>query len=280
MSRTLSERRKMIEMQSQSYSISEQCRMLSIHRSGLYYGPVGESEENLILMRLIDEQYLKTPFFGFRKMTKHLIESGYNVNRKRVRRLMRLMGLTAIYSKRFLSDPDKNHRKYPYLLKGLKIEKTNQVWSADITYIPMKRGFLYLLAIMDLHSRYVINWSLSNSMDADWCASVLKEAIEKHGKPKIFNTDQGSQFTSEAFTGILLNEEIQISMDGKGRACDNIFIERLWRSVKYENIYLHAYQDGVELYKGLEDYFHFYNKDRYHQSLDYKTPFQIYRSVA
>ncbi len=280
MSRTLSERRRMVEMQSPTHSISEQCRMLSVHRSGLYYKPEGESEENLHLMRLIDEQYLKTPFYGFRKMTKFLKEEGYPVNRKRVRRLMRLIGLCAIYSKPYLSDPDKKHKKYPYLLKGLKIEKTNQVWAADITYVPMKKGFLYLIAIMDLHSRYVLNWGLSNSMDAEWCTEVLKETIAMHGKPEIFNTDQGSQFTSESFTKVLLDEKIQISMDGKGRACDNIFIERLWRSLKYENIYLHAYQDGVELYEGLKKYFQFYNHQRYHQSLNYKTPGEIYRVAA
>lgn len=271
----------MIEKNHTVLSIAEQCLILDIHRSGLYYQPLGESEENLYLMRLIDEQYLRTPFYGFRKMTRYLRdECGFNVNRKRVRRLMRLMGLYAIYSKPFLTDPDKKHKKYPYLLKGLKIKKINHVWAADITYVPMKRGFLYLIAIMDLHSRYVLNWSLSNSMDADWCADVLKETIAIYGKPEIFNTDQGSQFTSEAFTKVLLDEDIQISMDGKGRACDNIFIERLWRSVKYENIYLHAYQDGVELYDGLKKYFQFYNQERYHQSLDYKTPAEIFKKAA
>lgn len=281
MKRPLEDRRKMIEKDHPIFSIAEQCRILNIHRSGLYYQPLGESEENLILMRLIDEQYLSAPFYGFRKMATYLREEcGLNVNRKRVRRLMRLMGLSAIYSKPFLTDPDKKHKKYPYLLKGLKIERANQVWVADITYVPMKRGFLYLIAIMDLHSRYVLNWSLSNSMDAGWCANVLKETISMHGKPEIFNTDQGSQFTSETFTKVLQDENIQISMDGKGRACDNIFIERLWRSVKYENIYLHAYQDGVELYDGLKEYFEFYNHKRYHQSLYYKTPSDIYRKVA
>jgi putative transposase len=231
-------------------------------------------------MRLIDEQYLKTPFYGIRKMTMFLSSLGYKVNRKRVRRLMRLMNLSAIYNRPNTSKAEKFHRKYPYLLKGLTIDRSNQVWAADITYIPMKRGFLYLMAIIDLHSRYVINWSISNSMDAAWCSQVLQEAIEKHGKPEIFNTDQGSQFSSDVFTEILKNEGIQISMDGKGRAIDNIFIERLWRSVKYENIYLHAYQDGVELYQGLEKYFDFYNTERFHQSLNYKTPDMIYKSAA
>ncbi len=280
MSHSLQDRRAMVEREESSFSLSHQCQILSLHRSGIYYKPTGEKEENLLLMRLIDEQYLKTPFYGIRKMTKYLSTLGFCVNRKRVRRLMRLMNLSAIYNRPNTSKAEKFHRKYPYLLKALTIDRSNQVWAADIAYIPMKRGFLYLMAIIDLHSRYVINWSISNSMDAAWCSQVLQEAIEKHGKPEIFNTDQGSQFSSDVFTEILKNEGIQISMDGKGRALDNIFIERLWRSVKYENIYLYAYQDGVELYNGLQKYFDFYNTERFHQSLNYKTPNMIYKSAA
>lgn len=261
-------------------SISEQCEALSIHRSGLYYQPVGESEQNLHYMRLIDEQYLETPFYGFRKMAQHLLTLGHQVNRKRVRRLMRLMGLIAIYQKPNTSLCDKTHYKYPYLLKGLNITHRNQVWAADITYIPMQKGFMYLMAIIDLHSRYVVGWSVSNSMEADWCAGVAAEAIARHGKPEIFNTDQGSQFTSEIFTQTLKQHQITISMDGKGRALDNIFIERLWRSVKYENIYLKAYGDGTALYQGLKTYFDFYNRKRFHQHLDYQTPQAIYQMAA
>ena len=277
---SLTQRRDMVSVSSPDWSIHKQCEMLSIHRSGLYYKPEEESEENLNLMRLIDEQYLSTPFYGFRKMTEHLRKLGYGVNRKRVRRLMRLMGLMAIYQKPNTSQANKLHRKYPYLLKNLSIEHTNQVWAADITYVPMKQGFMYLMAIIDLHSRYVVNWSISNSMEADWCADVVKQAIEQHGKPKIFNTDQGSQFTSEVFLQTLESNDIQISMDGKGRALDNIFIERLWRSVKYENIYLNAYADGGQLYQGLNQYFEFYNAKRFHQSLAYKTPESVYLKAA
>ena len=257
-------------------SISLQCKLLSLHRSGLYYKAQCEGDENLNLMRLMDEHFLKYPFKGVRKMTVWLKGEGYHVNRKRVGRLYKLMGLQTIYRKPWLSWPDKKNRVYPYLLKGLPIVRPNQVWAADITYVPMKKGFLYLMAIIDLHSRYVIAWSVSNSMDAEWCSEVLREAIIRHGRPEIFNTDQGSQFTSDAFTGILKEHEIRISMDGKGRALDNIFVERLWRTVKYEHVYLNPALDGVELYHGLEEYFAFYNCSRHHQSLGYRTPEQVY----
>ena len=279
-SHSLQQRRQMISVSDPVLSIKEQCDLLSIHRSGLYYQPVGESAENLQLMRLMDEQYLSTPFYGFRKMTQFLLAQGHQVNRKRVRRLMRLMGLMAIYQKPNTSRADKTHYKYPYLLKGLTITRCNQVWAADITYIPMKRGFMYLMAIIDLHSRYVVGWSVSNSMEADWCAQVVKQAIARHGKPDIFNTDQGSQFTSDCFIQTLKDKQITISMDGKGRALDNIFIERLWRSVKYENIYLNAYADGTALYQGLKTYFDFYNRERLHQNLAYQTPHSIYQMAA
>lgn len=261
-------------------SISRQCRLLNLHRSGLYYTAKTEAEENLYLMRLIDEHFLKYPFKGTRRMTVWLKEQGYKVNRKRVSRLYRLMGLRTIYRKPRLSDPNKQHKIYPYLLKNLPIVHPNQVWAADITYVPMRKGFLYLMAIIDLHSRYVLNWSISNSMDADWCRGVLQEAINRHGVPEIFNTDQGSQFTSEAFTSILIENQIKISMDGKGRAVDNIFVERLWRTVKYEHIYLYPASDGVELYEGLKEFFRFYNDDRHHQSLAYRTPEKIFRNES
>ena len=268
--------RKLIVTPGQSLSMNKQCCLLSLHRSGLYYKAKGESSQNLELMRIIDEHFLKYPFKGVRRMTVWLRSEGHKVNRKRIGRLYRLMGLKTIYRRPWLSQPDKQNKVYPYLLKDLRIERPNQVWAADITYVPMKKGFLYLMAIIDLHSRYVINWGLSNSLEAGWCGEVLKEAISRHGQPEIFNTDQGSQFTSELFTGVLNKNEIRISMDGKGRAIDNIFIERLWRSVKYEHVYLNPAADGVELYRGLQEYFTFYNQARHHQSLEYRTPHQAH----
>lgn len=260
-------------------SISHQCRMLQIHRSGLYYTPCVESEDTLVLMRLLDEQYFKTPFYGIRKLTKWLQQQGYNINKKRVKRLMDLVGWQTIYRKPNTSWKNKAHPVYPYLLRDVKIERSNQVWAIDITYIPMRRGFMYLCAIIDLHTRYVVNWNISNTMTAEWCKSIVEEAIAIHGKPTIINSDQGSQFTSEEYTS-LFDDEMKISMDGKGRCIDNIFIERLWKSVKYECVYLHAYEDGVQLYEGLKNYFHFYNHERMHQSLDYKTPASLYRMAA
>lgn len=270
------ERRKMIDKKHSSLSVVEQCRLLSIHRSGLYYTPICESEENLAIMRLLDEQYFKTPFYGVRRLTVWLQSLGYAVNRKRVKRLMDVMGWQTIYRKPFLSKPNKEHKVYPYLLKGLEINRANQVWAMDITYVPMKRGFMYLTAIIDLHTRYVINWSVSNTMTAEWCCQVVAEAIEQYGKPEIFNTDQGSQFTSDEFIAQLTNNGIQPSMDGKGRAIDNIFIERLWKSVKYEHVYLKVPTDGIQLYEGLQDYFNFYNWERPHQSLQYQVPARLY----
>lgn len=260
-------------------SISHQCRMLQIHRSGLYYTPCVESEENLLLMRLLDEQYFITPFYGARKLTKWLQQQGYNINKKRVKRLMNLVGWQTIYRKPNTSWKNKTHPVYPYLLKDLKIERSNQVWAIDITYIPMRKGFMYLCAIIDLRTRYVVNWNISNTMTADWCRSIVAEAIEFHGKPEILNSDQGSQFTSDEYTS-LFDDEMKISMDGKGRCIDNIFIERLWKSVKYECVYLHAFEDGARLYEGLGQYFSFYNNERMHQSLDYKTPASQYRIAA
>ncbi len=263
-------------------SMNRQCKLLQIHRSGLYYTPVPESEENLCLMRLMDEQYLNTPFYGIRRLTQWLRKKEYEVNTKRVRRLMKLMGWQTLYRKKNTSKPSKEHPAYPYLLRDLKIERNNQVWGIDITYVPMRRGFMYLCAIIDLHTRYVVNWSISNTMTAQWCQQVVEDAIAMHGQPEIINSDQGSQFTAFEYTGLLTDREnpIQISMDGKGRCIDNIFIERLWKSVKYECVYLHVYEDGVQLYEGLQQYFHFYNYERMHQSLDYKTPAELYQKAA
>jgi len=276
----LEERKDMIEPDSSVLSISAQCEMLSVSKSSFYYVPVGESDENLAIMRKLDEQYFSTPFYGALRLTAILILSGYKVNIKRVRRLMKLVNWQTIYREPRTTMSDKTHYKFPYLLKGLRIEKCNQVWAMDITYIPMKKGFMYLTAIIDLHSRYVVNWSLSNSMSSEWCTEVLKEAIKINGTPEIFNTDQGCQFTSDIFINTLNDNNIKISMDGKGRALDNIYIERLWRSVKYEDVYLHVYENGLSLWKGMDTYFRFYNHVRIHQSLDYQTPNQIYGLAA
>jgi putative transposase len=246
----------------------------------LYYQPCDESQGNMDIMRLLDEQYFKTPFFGVRKLTVWLKGLGYVINRKRVKRLMGLIGWQTIYRRPNTSKPNKKNRIYPYLLKGLEINRPNHVCAMDITHVPMRRGFMYLCAIIDLHTRFVLNWSVSNTMTADWCTEVVDEAIKKYGKPEIMNTDQGGQFTSHEFTGLLSANEISISMDGKGRTIDNIFVERSWRSVKYEHIYLHSAQDGVELYEGLKNYFEFYNAKRPHQSLDYQAPVAMYLKAA
>lgn len=275
----LTERRGMIEA-NPAISMQRQCELVCIHRSGLYYRPVPECEENLRIMRLLDEQYLKTPFYGIRRLTEWLRRQGFNVNRKRVKRLMHLMGWQTFYRKPNTSWKNKMNAIFPYLLKNLTITHRNQAWGIDITYVPMRRGFMYLCAIIDLHTRFVVNWSISNTMSAAWCRQVVEEAIKMHGKPEIINSDQGSQFTSLEYVSLLQEQEIKISMDGKGRAIDNIFIERLWKSVKYECIYLHVFDDGVKLYEGMREYFHFYNTERMHQSLNYKTPISVYRKAA
>jgi len=269
------ERKKMIDIK-EKLSIKRQCVLLHINRSSFYYSPKCESEKNLRMMRLLDEQYLLRPFYGYRKMTVWLQSQNFEVNKKCVKRLMKLVNWRTIYREPRTTISNQGDKKYPYLLKNLKLTHKNQVWATDITYIPMEKGFMYLAAIIDLHTRYVLNWSISNTMSADWCAELLTETIEKYGKPEIFNTDQGSQYTSEVHTKVLQSNIIKISMDGKGRAIDNIFIERLWRTVKYENVYLQAYTDGISLYKGLDKYFEFYNKERFHQSLDYQTPYENY----
>lgn len=270
----------MVDPSNEYLSISEQCDILGINRSSYYYLPVGESEENLSIMRFLDECYFKVPFYGALRLTALLTSLGYKINVKRVRRLMKLVHWRTIYREPRTTKSNKTHYKYPYLLKNLSIERCNQVWAMDITYIPMKKGFMYLAAIIDVHSRFVIGWSLSNAMSAEWCTEILKEAIDKHGMPEIFNTDQGSQFTSDIFVNTLKENGIRISMDGKGRALDNIFIERLWRSVKYEKVYLNVYENGLTLWQGLEEYFNFYNFERQHQSLEYCTPISIYTSAA
>lgn len=237
---------------------------------------MGESGQNLELMRLIDQQYLETPWYGARQMTRHLRREGHAVNRKRIARLMQLMGLSAIYQKPNTSKPHPQHKVYPYLLRGLTIDRPNQVWCADISYIPLRRGFLYLVAIMDWASRKVLSWRLSNTMDADFCVAALEEALGRYGTPEIFNTDQGSQFTSDAFTQVLKDAGIRISMDGKGRWMDNVMIERLWRSLKYECIYLHAFETGSQVREGLKRWVDLYNTRRPHSSLDGKTPDEAY----
>ena len=256
-------------------SLRRQCELLGVNRSGLYYEPLGESEENLTLMRLLDEQYTRTPFYGSRKMVEWLDTQGFEVNRKRVTRLMALLGIEAIYPKPKLSQPGDSHKIYPYLLRGVGVDRVNQVWSTDITYIRMARGFVYLVAVMDWFSRYVLSWRLSLTLELDFCVDALKCALRR-GRPEIFNSDQGSQFTSEKFIGELAAREIAISMDGRGRCMDNIFIERLWRSLKYEEVYLKDYESVTEARAGIEKYLRFYNQERLHQSLAYRTPAAIY----
>jgi putative transposase len=252
--------------------ISRQCALLQLPRSSAYYTPnESESPENLALMRRIDEQYLKTPFYGAPRITWRLNQEGFVVNHKRVARLMQVMGLQATLPGPHTSIPHPEHRIYPYLLRGMEVRASCEVWSADITYIPMSRGFMYLVAVMDWFSRYVIAWDVSNSMESGFCVTVLNRALKK-GRPSIFNTDQGSQFTSEEFTGALTKSNVRISMNGRGRALDNVFIERLWRSVKYEDIYLRDYPDGHALHAGLSRYFHFYNHERPHSALGNHTP--------
>ena len=271
-------RRPVIRRDHPDLSLSRQCRLLSISRSSFYYVLKGESPENLALMRRIDELFLKYPFYGSRQMVRQLRRQGNCVGRHRVRRLMRLMGLEAIYQAPRTSAPHPAHRVYPYLLKGMAIDRPNQVWCADITYIPVQRGFLYLVAIMDWATRHVLSWRLSNTMDAGFCVEALNEALARYGRPEIFNTDQGSQFTSFDFTGTLGDADIRISMDGQGRYMDNIFIERLWRSLKYEAIYLHELTDGFVARRVIGEWIGFYNTERSHSALDGQTPAEAYEA--
>jgi putative transposase len=268
-------RLEMVDREHPRLSLVRQCALLALNRSSLYYRPTGVDEYDLELMLLIDRQYLRTPFYGSRRMTACLRRQGHRINRKRVRRLMRLMGLRAIYRPPNTSKPWRGHKVYPYLLRDVGVMRVNQVWGADITYIPMAHGFMYLVAIMDWFSRYVLAWRLCNTLESDFCVDALQQALGKD-TPEIFNTDQGSQFTSEAFTGVLLEHGIQISMDGKGRCRDNVFVERLWRSLKYEEVYLKGYQRVPEARAGIGAYFRFYNEERLHQALEYQTPREVF----
>lgn len=260
-------------------SVRRQCELLGVNRSNLYYRPSGESQENLMLMRLIDEEYTRHPFLGSRKLVLWLEDQGWKVNRKRVARLMEKMEIQAIFPKPKLSQPGEGHKIYPYLLEGVTVSRINQVWSTDITYIRMAEGFLYLVAVMDWFSRFVLSWALSLSLELGFCLAALKRAF-RWGRPEIFNSDQGVQFTSEKFTGALESRGIAVSMDGRGRCLDNIFIERLWRSLKYEEVYLRDYDLVPEAEAGIGRWFRYYNSQRFHQSLGYRTPAQIYREAA
>ncbi len=264
-----------IDREHHQLSIRQQCLLLGVNRSNLYYRPVGCSEYDLLLMRELDQQYTQTPFYGVRRMTHRLRELGYQVNPKRVRRLLRMMGLEAIYPKPRLSQPNPEHKIFPYLLRDLEINRCDQVWSTDITYIRLSKGFVYLMAIIDWYSRYVLNWALSTTLEADFCIEALKETLAG-AHCEIFNTDQGCQFTTSRFTGPLLGKGIKVSMDGRGRALDNIFVERLWRSVKYEKVYLQEFRTVREARTGLQEYFQFYNHSRPHQSLNYRKPAEVY----
>jgi putative transposase len=271
----------LVEPDNRDLSIRRQCELLGVVRSSYYYQPQREEEtkENLAYMRLIDEQYMRTPFFGSRQMTSWLERQGHDVNRKRVQRLMRLMGIQGSVPGPHTSKPHPQHPVYPYLLRGMRLDHANLVWSSDITYVPMPTGFLYLVAVIDWYSRYVLAWELSNTLDHLFCLSALEHALTT-AEPVIFNTDRGSQFTSPEFTRVLRERQILISMDGRGRALDNVFIERLWRSVKYEDIYLHDYQSPLELYTGLDAYFRFYNDERPHSAFDGATPAETHHASS
>ncbi len=275
MTASVEAKRALVEPDHPELSIRRQCALLGLSRASYYYAAAPEDPVNLQLMRRIDRQYLETPFYGWPKMTIALRQQGYVVNGKRVRRLMRQMGLQAITVRKRPTTSTPGHRIYPYLLRNMAVEQPNQVWCADITYVPMPLGFLYLVAIMDWFSRYVVAWALSNSLEGSFCRTALQQALSK-GTPAIFNTDQGSQFTAQTFTGLLERAGVQISMDGRGRVFDNIFVERLWRSVKYEHLYLYDHQTAAAVADGLGHYFAFYNTARPHQSLDYKTPAEVH----
>jgi putative transposase len=271
------ERRAMVERENSVLPVSQQCRLLAVPRASVYRQPAEVSAEDLAIMARIDRRYLARPYYGSRRMAAWLASQGHGVNRKRVQRLMRRLGLVAIYQRPNTSKPAAAHKIYPYLLGGLAIERVNQVWCSDVTYIAMAKGFLYRVVIIDWASRAVLAWRLSNTLGADFCVEALEEALVRYGRPEIFNTDQGSQFTSDDFTGILKRHEVTISMDGRGRCIDNIFVERLWRSLKYEEVYLHAYANVAEARAGIGAWLHFYNEERQHQSFGYRTPRQIYQ---
>ena len=269
-------RQSLIETDHKDLSIVRQCALLSISRSGFYYRPVQETSLNLALMRIIDAQFMETPWYGSRQMARHLRRLGHLVGRKRVRRLMTLMGLQAVYQRPRTTVPNLAHKIHPYLLRDLVIDRPNQVWCADITYIPMRRGFLYLVAVMDWATRKVLTWRVSNTMDASFCVEALQEAMARFGTPEIFNTDQGSQFTAADFTDVLTEAGVRISMDGRGRWMDNVFIERLWRSLKYECVYLHAFETGSQLRAGLTKWIAYYNAERPHSTFHGMTPDECY----
>ncbi len=273
------QRRAWIEWQQPVLSITRQCELVGVPRSTVYYEPVGVSAADLELMRELDEQYTRTPFYGSRRMTAWLRTQGYAVSRKRVTRLLALLGLEALVARRRLSTPAPGQRIYPYLLRDVPIERVDHVWSTDITYIRLRRGFAYLVAVLDWYSRYVLAWELAPTLDTEFCLSALEAAL-RHGRPEIFNTDQGAQFTSAAFTGRLTAAGVRISMDGRGRALDNVFVERLWRSVKYEEVYLKDYAGFPDAVRNLAAYFRFYNRERLHQALGYRTPAAVYRAAA
>lgn len=272
----LSERLTWIAASADAPSLSRQFDLTGVPRSSYYYQPVRTSEENMLLMRLIDRQYTATPFYGARRLHAWLVRQGYAVNVKRVRKLMRAMGLQALGPKPRLTAPGASAERFPYLLRNRVITDCNDVWSTDITYIPMARGYLYLVAVMDWHSRYVLSWELSNSLETGFCLAALEAALSRWGRPLIFNSDQGVQFTSRTFTERLQNQGIAISRDGAGRATDNAFVERLWRSVKYECVYLRSFDDGLDVHQALDAYFRFYNHERLHQGLGYRCPAEIY----
>lgn len=271
----------MIEPNYPRLTISKQCELMQISRAAYYYERrESRAEADLEDLKLIMEVLKEIPFYGYRKISRALMSENPHLTRKRVRRIMRRFGLRALYAQRSLSKPRKEHKKFPYLLRGKEIRHPNQVWASDITYLRLPGGFVYLVAILDLFSRKVLSWRLSNSMDPAFCIAALEEAIEQYGEPAIFNTDQGSQFTSEAFIGVLKRHSIEISMDGKGRALDNVYVERMWRSLKYEDIYLKSYETMSQMAEGVNRYFQFYNSKRFHQSLDYRTPDEMYESFV
>lgn len=273
------ERKAMIDRADRQLPVTRQCELVAISRSSVYYRPAEVDDETLALMRRIDEQYLRTPFYGSRRMAAWLRDQGYAVGRNRVRRLMRRMGLQALYQRPRTSRPAPDHRVYPYLLRGMAIERPHQVWAADITYVPMARGFLYLIAIMDWASRHVLAWRLSNTLDAAFCVEALEEALAQYGPPEIVNTDQGAQFTAAGWIDAVETVDAKVSMDGKGRFTDNIFVERLWRSLKYEEVYLYAYDSVAEAKAGIARWFSFYNEERLHQALGYRPPAAILRAA-
>ena len=274
------QKRELIEKEYPGLSVFQQCILLGVCRSGLYYtAKKSIKDDELDIKEAIDKQFTSMPYYGIVRMTQHLRNKGFTVNEKRVRRYYRDLCISAIYPKPKYTTRNAEHELYPYLLRNMNIERNNQVWSTDITYIPMNNGYMYLCAIIDWHSRYILAWSISNTHDSEFCQELLKEAIAKYGVPEIFNTDQGSEFTAKGFVNILKEHQIQISMDGKGRALDNIFIERFWRSVKYEYIYLVRPTTGIELYAGLANYFQKYNEERLHHALDLKTPKQVYMAA-